>query len=338
MTAPPSHASDPIQRAKSRVATLSVVSNSLLVIAKLVIGISIHSVSVISEAVHSGVDLIASVIALAAVRVAHAPADDDHPYGYGKVENVSGVAEALLIFLGAGWIMFESAHKLMQPEPLEAPTLGIIIMAVSATANWIVSSMLFKVAKETDSVALSADAWHLRTDVYTSAGVMGGLLAMALGQRLLPAVPLHWVDPVAALLVAALIVKAAWDLTTEAGRDLLDARLRPDEEKVVHDLLAETADVRGYHELLTRKAGPRRFVEFHLVVDGHMTVLKSHDIAMAVTRKIETAMPGARVITHIEPCLGRCPKRCLEGCLLTPEQRARVQAENGVTLPQTEAH
>lgn len=335
MTPAPQHAPGHAQRIKSRVAALSIFSNSALVIAKLVIGISIHSVSVISEAVHSGVDLIASVIAFAAVKFAHAPADERHPYGYGKVENVSGVAEALLIFLGAGWIMFESIHKLLRPEPLEAPTLGIIVMAVSALANWIVSSMLFKVAKETDSVALAADGWHLRTDVYTSAGVMVGLLAMALGQKLLPGVPLHWVDPVAALLVAMLIVKAAWDLTAEAGRDLLDARLQQDEEKVVHDLLADTPDVRGYHELLTRKSGPRRFVEFHLVVDGHMTVLKSHDIAMAVTRKIEAAMPSARVITHIEPCLGRCPKRCLEGCLLTPEQRAKVQAENGVE-PQIE--
>lgn len=331
MTSSHAHAPGHVERMKSRVAALSVFSNTALVIAKLVIGISIHSVSVISEAVHSGVDLVASIIAFAAVKFAHAPADERHPYGYGKVENVSGVAEALLIFLGAGWIMFESIHKLLRPEPIAAPTLGVIVMAVSAVANWIVSSMLFKVAKETDSVALAADGWHLRTDVYTSAGVMVGLLAISLGQVLLPGVPLHWVDPVAALLVAVLIVKAAWALTAEAGRDLLDARLKPDEEQIVHDLLAATPDVRGYHELLTRKAGPRRFVEFHLVIDGHMTVLKSHDVAMDVTRKIEATLPGARVITHIEPCLGRCPKRCLDGCLLTPEQRARVQEENGVT-------
>lgn len=329
--------SEHAERLKRRVATLSVVSNSVLVIAKLAIGISIHSVSVISEAVHSAVDLVASVIALAAVRFAHAPADEHHPYGYGKVENVSGVVEALLIFLGAGWIMFESVHKLLQPEPLDAPMLGIVVMGVSAVANGIVSGMLFKVAKETDSVALSADAWHLRTDVYTSAGVMGGLSIISLGQWLFPHIPLHWVDPVSALAVATLIVKTAWDLTAEAGRDLLDARLKPDEEKVVHDLLAATPDVRGYHALLTRKAGPRRFIEFHLVIDGHMSVVKSHDIAMDVSRKIEAEMPGARVVTHVEPCLGRCPPRCLAGCLLTPERRAQVQTENGHSPSSTTA-
>jgi len=330
MLNPPPPDQREIERKKRSVATLSVISNSTLVIAKLAVGIFIGSVAVVSEAVHSGVDLIASFIALAAVRYAHAPADERHPYGYGKVENVSGVAEALLIFLGAGWIMFESLHKLMQPEPIESPFLGIVVMAVSAAANLAVSSKLFKIAQETDSVALRADAWHLRTDVYTSAGVMAGLGVITVGKNLWPTVSLSWVDPVAALAVATLIVKAAWDLTAEAGRDLLDARLATDDEQIVHDLLAATPAVRGYHALLTRKAGPRRFVEFHMVLDGHMSVVDSHDVAMDVSRKIESRLSGSRVVTHVEPCLGRCPPRCLAGCLLTPERRAQVQAENGV--------
>jgi cation diffusion facilitator family transporter len=315
---------------KRRVAALSIASNTVLIVGKLAVGALIGSVSVISEAVHSGVDLVASVIAWIAVRFASTPADERHPYGYGKLENLSGVAEAMLIFLGAGWIMFESVHKLMAPEPVETPAWGVGVMAVSSVINLMVSRVLFAVGRKTDSVALQADAWHLRTDVYTSAGVMAGLMVIALGRRFMPAVSLDWVDPVSAMLVAILIVKAAWTLTAEAGADLLDARIGAEDESVIHGIVTANEAVRGCHALRSRKAGSTRFIDFHLVVDGHMTVQTSHDVAMGVTREIEERLPGARVVTHVEPCLGRCTPRCRSGCLLTPARREEIQRENGV--------
>ena len=159
---------------KTGVAVLSVASNSLLIVLKIVVGLLIGSVAVISEAIHSGIDLLAAVIALFAVRASSARADEQHPYGHGKVENISGTIEALLIFAAAAWIIYEAVRKLIDPDEIDMPVWGVGVMLVSAMVNIFVSRRLFKVGKETDSVALQADAWHLRTDVYTSVGVMVG--------------------------------------------------------------------------------------------------------------------------------------------------------------------
>jgi len=314
-----------IQRRKVGVATLSVVSNSTLVVLKIIVGLLIGSVSVISEAIHSGVDLVAAVIALVAVRAASKPADEHHPFGHGKVENVSGTIEALLIFLAAGWIIYEAVHKLMHPEPLETLGWGVGVMLLSSIANFWVSHKLFRVGKETDSVALQADAVHLRTDVYTSAGVMAGLAAIWVGGRLWPGVDLAWLDPVAAIAVALLIIKAAYDLTRESARDLLDVKLPDNEVEWICERICEHEPlVRGVHNLRTRKSGADRFVEFHLKVDGAMTVEASHAITVELEHTLEEHFRGAHVTIHVEPC-SDCHQGCVEGCLLSDEERRAVQ-------------
>lgn len=175
------------QRKKTRVATLSVISNSVLVLFKAAVGLSIGSVAVLSEAIHSGMDLIAAIIAFFAVNMSGKAADEDHAFGHTKVENISAAVEALLIFVAAAWIIYEAVHKLIKPQPLETVSWGVGVMLLSTIVNIVVSQRLFKVGKETDSAALSADAWHLRTDVYTSAGVMVGLGIIWLGARFFPA-------------------------------------------------------------------------------------------------------------------------------------------------------
>ena len=160
---------------KVSVALLSVASNSILVLLKLIVGIMIGSVSVISEAIHSSVDLLAALIAMLAVKMSGKPADKDHPFGHGKFENISGTVEALLIFVAAAWIIFEAIKKLQNATPLDEAGWGVAVMLISVAANIFVSRRLFFVGKETDSVALQADAWHLRTDIYTSIGVICGL-------------------------------------------------------------------------------------------------------------------------------------------------------------------
>lgn len=290
------------QKNKTSVALLSVISNSTLVLFKLIVGLSIGSVSVISEALHSGVDLIASVIAYFAVRVSGQPADERHPFGHEKVENFSGTIEALLIFVAAGWIIFEAIRRLIRPHPLEAVVWGVAVMLVSSVANIIVSHMLFKVGKATDSVALLADAWHLRTDVWTSAGVFAGLALLWAGQALLPGVSLHWIDPVAALLVALLIIKAAWELTLHSALDLLDVSLPAAERDWIAQYVEGlSTPVRGMHDLRTRKAGHRRFVEFHLEVDPQLSVEQSHDITERIEREIVQHFPHSMVTVHVEP-------------------------------------
>jgi cation diffusion facilitator family transporter len=311
---------------KSNVALLSVISNTSLVILKLVAGTMIGSVSVISEAIHSGVDLLAAIIALFAVRKSGKPADEDHPFGHGKVENISGTVEALLIFLAAGWIIFEAVKKLRNLEPLGDAWLGIVVMLISVMANIIVSKNLFKVGKETDSIALMADAWHLRTDVYTSLGVFGGLAIIFAGGFVLPGVDLRWVDPVAAIGVALLIVRAAYHLTVESARDLVDVGLPSDEvDDVRRHIRAFAPTIRGFHRLRTRKAGASRFVEFHIRVDASMSVDESHRIADMITCSIKQHYPGTTVTIHIEPCNCAMAKEGSCGCLLSDQEKKELK-------------
>ena len=295
-------------RRKTGVARLSVASNALLVCFKLVVGLLTGSVSILSEALHSAVDLLAAAIALFAVRKAGEPEDEHHRFGHGKFEDLSGFVEALLIFLAAFWIIYEAIHKLMRPEPLEAVGWGVLVMGFAALANAFVSNQLFKIGKETDSIALQADGWHLRTDVWTSLGVMTGLLALLVGEKLAPEANLHWIDPVAALVVALLILKAAWKLTRQSLKDLLDTSLDEEEVGWIEEYLRQLPDgASGYHHLRMRKAGPVRFIELHLLVKPEMTVEASHELADELVAAIKRQFDRARVLIHVEPC--KVPKK-----------------------------
>ncbi len=310
---------------KTRVALLSVVSNATLIAMKLAVGLAIGSVSVISEAIHSGVDFLAAVIAFVSVRESSKPADESHPFGHGKIENISGTVEALLIFLAAAWIILEAVHKLIRPQPLETASAGVVVMFLSALTNIVVSQKLFRVGRETESVALQADAWHLRTDVYTSAGVMAGLILLGLGQTYFPQFSFQWLDPVCALAVAVLILRAAYRLTSQSARDLMDANL-PEEESWIRSLLkANRPTIRGYHFLKTRKSGNMRFVEFHIQVDAEMTVIDSHQFAQKLSRTIKEHYQNTTVTVHVEPCTGECEDKCRAGCLLTDHERLNLR-------------
>lgn len=300
---------------KARVAALSVASNSILVVLKLLVGVLVGSVSIISEAIHSAVDLVASVIALAAVRTSAKPPDSRHPFGHGKYENLSGAVEALLILAAAVWIIVEAVHKLRNPQPLEKLGIGVAVMMVSSVMNWLISRRLFRIGRATDSIALQADAWHLRIDVYTSAGVMGGLGLIWVGHQFLPSANLEWVDPVAALCVTVLILKAAWDLTLESVGDLLDARLPEEEERwIIDHIKMHFPTVRGVHGLKTRKGGATRFIEFHLIMPEGMSVRAAHDISDEIEAAIENRYPVTHVSIHVEPCQKPCQDSCLKGC------------------------
>lgn len=315
------------QRRKTAVAVLSVASNSFLVVGKLIVGLMIGSVSVISEAAHSATDLVAALIALFAVRTSHKPADRDHPFGHGKVENISGAIEALLIFAAAAWIIYEALRKLRDPHEIESIGWGVAVMAVSAVVNIIVSGRLFRVARDTESVALEADGWHLRTDVYTSAGVAVGLAMILVGEKLWPHLYWHWLDPVAALVVAALIICAAWGLTVRSTRDLLDVSLpAADMEWLGQYLCRPRPSVHGIHDLRTRKASATRFIEFHLIVHSDLSVEKSHELTDMMTAEIRERFPGASVTIHVEPCDATCEPKCVAGCLLDDRTRQQLRS------------
>ncbi|HZY25331.1 MAG TPA: cation diffusion facilitator family transporter, partial [Bacteroidales bacterium] len=192
--------------AKASIARLSILSNSLLIVMKLAVGLISGSVSILSEAIHSSMDLIAAVIAFFSVKVSDNPPDSRHPYGHGKIENISGVIESLLIFSAAILIIIEAVKKLLGERiELESISLGSLVMLISAVVNIFVSRRLYKVARETKSVAIEADALHLKTDVFTSLGV-------AIGLGLIILTGINWFDPVIAILVALFIIKEAYQL------------------------------------------------------------------------------------------------------------------------------
>ncbi len=316
------------QKLKIRTAAVSVASNLSLVVMKLTVGLTIGSVSVISEAIHSGMDLVAAVIAFFAVKVSSKPGDESHPYGHGKIENIAGTIEALLIFLAAGWIIYEAVLKLIAPEPMEDIGWGIAVMAVSAGANFIVSHLLFSAGKKTDSIALKADGMHLRTDVYTSAGVMAALAIYWLAGRFMPGLSIWWIDPVAAILVALLIVKAAYELTVESARDLMDSSLPSwEEEAVIREIEKLYPSVYGFHHIKTRKSGPYRFIDFHLMLSGDLSLREAHQVSDILKGRIKEALANATTEIHMEPCDHSCREHCRVHCFHL-EKRKHVDADS----------
>ena len=281
---------------KARTAFLSILSNSLLVTLKLGVGLWSGSVSVLSEALHSAIDLVASGIAFFSVRVSDTPPDDNHPYGHGKIESLSGLAESLLIFLAAAFIVHEAVDKLRDPGHIHTAQVdaGMAVMALSAVINIVLSRYLFRVGRETDSMALEADAEHLRTDVLTSVGVLAGLALTRLTGQL-------WFDPLTALLVALLIIHTGYRLTREAVSPLLDVRLPPEDEAAIQEVLETDERVLGYHKLRTRKAGSHRHVDVHVQIDDHCTLLQAHDLTEELEDRIREALPATQINIHIEP-------------------------------------
>jgi cation diffusion facilitator family transporter len=314
------------QKQKTTVALLSIISNSVLIILKVISGVVTGSISILSEAAHSSMDLIASIIAFFAVRISAKRPDLEHPFGHGKVEDISALAEALLILTAAVWIIFESVQKLIHRQPLEALGMGSIVMLISVIANFTISKYLFKVGRKTESPALIADAWHLRTDVYTSAGVFAAVTLIWAGKWLLPGMHLDWLDPVTAIIVAMLICRAAFMLVRNAIRDLIDTS-PPKYELLWLENYFKTLypTVRSIHRVRIRKSGPSRFIDLHVVVDPSMTVTDSHEITEKMTAAIREKFEKADLTIHIEPCDGLCKKACASGCMLSEKERLPLQ-------------
>jgi cation diffusion facilitator family transporter len=281
---------------KSGAAILSVASNALLIGLKIVAGVITGSIAIITEAVHSSIDLIASIVALVSVRQADEPPDEDHPYGHEKVENLSAAIEGMLIVVAAGVIIFEATRRLVVGSHVELPGIGIAVVAFSALANAALSQHLYRRARKTDSAALEGDAAHLRTDSITSLGVLAGLgLVVLTGASVF--------DPIAALLVAAAIVVSGIRILTRSSRVLVD-EAPPVEELERIDAAIEGArpeEMVGYHKLRARQAGARRHIDLHVQFRSGITLEHAHHLAHQLRDAIEHEIPGADVLIHAEP-------------------------------------
>ena len=279
---------------KSDAARLSVASNTALVAMKLAVGAFTGSVSIIAEALHSGLDLVAAVIAWFAVRAADRPPDDRHPYGHGKMENVSGTLEAALILVTAVWIAWEAWHRIVRVQPVRAGGLALVVMLVSAAVNVYVSRRLFRVARQQDSIALEADAHHLSIDVYTSIGVGCGLVLMWItGWAIL--------DGVIAMALAMAIARIAWDLTHRAAQPLLDTRLPTEQEAALVEAIRSHPSVVDCHRVRTRSAGAQAFMDAHVTVGPGTTLEEADRLEEELSALLRQDHPRLDVMLHIEP-------------------------------------
>lgn len=279
---------------KRRTACLSVLSNTLLVIGKLSIGILTGTVSLISEAIHSGVDLLAAAIACLAVRKSCLPPDQDHDYGHGKVENVSAAFESLLIIVAALSILYEAVGKFFHPQVPESLNLAIVIMLASSLINAIVSARLYYVGEKTGSEALKADGMHLRADVWTSAAVMAGIFLMKVtGWAIL--------DPLIACLVALGILRVGYKMCRRSYDDLTDASLSDDEESKIGHIIMETPGVKGYHHLRTRISGSETIMDFHLELDRSLPLSQAHAISDKVESALQKKYGPCDPMIHLDP-------------------------------------
>ena len=281
---------------KAGAALVSVASNSILIVVKVVAGVLTGSIAILTEAVHSAVDLIASLVALFSIRMAEEPADEGHPYGHEKAENVAAGAEGMLILIGAGIVAYEAIRRLGSGTELENVGIGIAVIGGSALVNIVVSAYLSRSARRHDSPALEGDAAHLRADAWTSIAVLIGLiLVQATGEAAF--------DSIAALLVAVAIVVSGLRLLSRSTRVLMDEALPPDELDRIESVIASARppEMVGYHKLRGRRAGARRHLDMHVQFRTGTSLEDAHDRAHALRDAIEAAIPNAEVLIHVEP-------------------------------------
>jgi cation diffusion facilitator family transporter len=283
-------------RGKQGAAALSIASNSTLILLKLVAGAITGSVAIVTEAVHSSIDLLASIVAFYSVRKADEPADADHAYGHEKAENLAAGIEGMLILVGSGIIVFEAVRRLVNGGQVEHLGVGIAVVGFSAVANLVLSAYLSRTAERTESAALEGDAAHLRTDAWTSIGVLVGLVLVQITDA-------AWIDPVVALLVASAIVVAGVRLLAGSSRVLMDEALPEHDVAAIGEAVVSFGPrgVAGYHQLRTRRAGARRYVDLHVQFRSGTTLEDAHEIAHELQDAIAARLSHADVLIHLEP-------------------------------------
>jgi cation diffusion facilitator family transporter len=279
----------------TRYAWLSIAAALATILLKGVAGKLTGSVGLLSDAIESFVNLAGALMALWMLTLAALPPDDDHAHGHGKAEYFSSAFEGFLILLAAVSIGYTAFERLLNPQPLEAVGIGLLVSVAASAINFATSRVLLDVGRKHNSITLEADAHHLMTDVWTSAGVILGVGLVWITGAL-------WLDPVIAMLVAANIVWTGWQLMQRSAAGLMDISLPAEKRQQIEALLAGyRAQGLDFHALRTRQAGSRTFVTLHVLVPGEWTVKQGHDWAERIEADIRAALPHAHVTTHLEP-------------------------------------
>ena len=282
---------------KKTSAAVSIFSNIILILIKVTAGILSGSISVLSETLHSFADLSASCLAYFSVSKSSKPADEDHPFGHGKYEDLAGFIEAILIIITALYILFVACEKIIRGTNYEIQTtIGISIMCLSVIVNWLVSSYLHKVAIKTDSIALKTDAEHLRADIYSSLGIIAGLFAVRI-------TGLSILDPIIAIFVATIIFRTGIKLTKQSSNNLLDGSLPKEDKNVIDDAIKsfEAHGVIGTKQIRTSKSGSKRLIQMTILLPSGMTLIEAHNICDKIETKIREKLKNCDIIIHAEP-------------------------------------
>lgn len=281
----------------SRFAWLSVAAAIVTIVMKFAGYVVTGSVGLLSDAAESLVNLVAAVVALVVLKVIAKPADQDHEFGHSKAEYFSAGLEGAMILVASGFIIAASIGRLLDPQPIEQIGLGLVLSVAASVVNLVVALILMKAGREHKSITLTADGKHLMTDVWTSVGVVVGVLLVWITQW-------WWLDPVIALLVALNILLTGYKLLMEAGGGLMDKAMdgpdRADVDRILdaHRDPARNIDV---HEVRTRVSGRQEFIEFHVLVPGKWSVEHGHDILHAMEDDLRDRFPGVHISSHLEP-------------------------------------
>jgi len=271
-----------------------------LILLKVIAGWISGSISVFAQAADSFLDLFAGLVTFFAVRIATRPADEEHPFGHGKVEDMAGMVQGVLLFIAAGLIIYSSVGRIINKTPVELAEAGMGAMVVSMVASVLLSRHLLKVSRATGSVVLEANARNITGDIYSTAAVLVGLLVVRL-------TGLSILDPIIAIGIAIYIAKIAYDAINKPLLGLVDASLPHSEQAVIKSCLAEQGNqVVGFHELRTRRSGNQRYIDLHLVMAKGISLEQAHQVCDLLEVDIRSRLPRANVTIHVEPCDGKC--------------------------------
>jgi cation diffusion facilitator family transporter len=279
----------------TRFAWLSIAAAILTITLKTIAYFLTNSVGLLSDAMESCINLAGALMALAMLIIAARPADEDHNYGHSKAEYFSSGVEGILILIAAIFIAIASIERMIHPKPIEQVGIGLIVSVIASLINLAVALVLFKAGKQYNSITLEADAKHLMTDVWTSAGVVVGVGAVAL-------TGVNRLDPIVALIVSANIVWSGIVIVRKSVKGLMDNALTINEQDSIKNVL-EPYKKNGvdFHGFLTRQAGARQFVSFHVLVPGNWSVLKGHQLLEEIEKDLRDKFPNIIINTHLEP-------------------------------------
>lgn len=286
-----------LETEKKFAAGLSITSNAIIILFKVIAGIISGSISIISEAIHSLSDFLASVLTFFAVTRSSEPADKEHPFGHGKYEDMSGFIEGGLIIFAGLYIIYEASNKLIFGYEIKAESnLGIFAMGFAVVANFLVSAYLFHVAKKSDSVSLYADAQHLSTDIYSSLGVLVGLI-------LIKITGITALDPIIAIVVAVIILKAGFSISKDTLNNLLDGSIPNEDIQIIENIIKENEVIKGYKNIKGRKAGQCKEIEITLLFNPDMKLQCCHAICDQLENEIKKSLGNVSIVIHAEPTL-----------------------------------